>query len=219
MPAHVQPRSRGRPRGRPRGDSDCRERLIAAALPAFTRLGFDGAGLRAIAADAGCDVSMVAHHFGSKAGLWRAVADRVVDRHEAWLPVAESLVHAAMPLGERVSRLLESMMDNLAAVPAYVMFVTREIAEAGDRRDYLTDRLIRPGVEACTPLWREAIEAGMIRPLEPAILQIGLFGAFSMVLSSREVIGQLAGREFGLDELKRALCHGLLGEFVLRPTG
>ena len=42
-------------------------------MEAFARNGYDGASLRAIALAADCDVSMVAHYFGSKAELWRAM--------------------------------------------------------------------------------------------------------------------------------------------------
>lgn len=201
-----------RPRGRPlRGDSDCRERLLVAALAAFTRLGYEGAGLRTIAAEAGCDVSMVAHHFGSKAGLWRAVAEGVVLRHEAWLAEARALVAAPLPAAERVARLTDSMMDELADSPAQVSFVTREFAEPGERLDYLVERLIRPGVEACAPLWREAMAAGVMRETDPVVLQLGLVGAFSLVLSSRAVYSRLGGREIGMDELKRELRRAVLG--------
>ncbi|QDF98338.1 hypothetical protein CJ010_18230 [Azoarcus sp. DD4] len=213
MPAPDAPRRRGRPRG---GDSDCRDRLLEAALSAFTRLGFDGASLRTIAGEATCDVSMIAHHFGSKAGLWRAVADLVVLRHEAWLRTAEALVSAPLPVEQRVFRLIETMIDSLAEVPAYVMFVTREIAEPGERRDHLVERLIRRGVETCVPLWREAMAAGLFRPVEPVVLQIGLFGAFAMVLSARDVIAELSGRALGVEELRRELCCALLGEIVVQ---
>ncbi len=74
MPANDASRSPGRPRG---GDSACRGRLLEAAMEAFARSGYDGASLRAIALAADCDVSMVAHYFGSKAELWRAMVDEL----------------------------------------------------------------------------------------------------------------------------------------------
>ncbi|ANQ86076.1 TetR/AcrR family transcriptional regulator [Azoarcus olearius] len=205
------PRSPGRPRG---GGGDCRERLLAAALQAFTRLGFDGAGLRLIAAEAGCDASMVAHHFGSKAGLWRAVAEQVVLRHQSWLVEARSVIAAPLPAAERVGRLTDCMMDHLADSPAQLGFVTREFAEPGERLDYLVERLIRPGVEACGPLWREAMAAGVLAEADPVVLQIALVGAYSLVMSSRAVQARLAGREIPLDELKRELRRAVLGNLA-----
>ncbi|THF61523.1 TetR family transcriptional regulator [Pseudothauera nasutitermitis] len=206
------PSSAPRTPGRPRGATDCRERLLAAALPAFTRLGFDGAGLRAIAAAAGCDASMVAHHFGGKAGLWRAVVERVALSHDDWLRAAATLAEPRAPVAGRVGALLDSMMDALAGMPDYVNFTLRALAEPEERRGFLVDRLIRPGVEILSPLWREAMAAGVLRPVEPLVLQFALFGACSMVLASREVRVQLGGRELGVEELKAELRGALLGE-------
>ncbi len=61
-------RRRGRPRAEERPD-DTRQRLIAVARRRFATEGFDRASLRAIAAEAGVDASLIRHYFGDKAGL------------------------------------------------------------------------------------------------------------------------------------------------------
>jgi AcrR family transcriptional regulator len=60
-----------RGRGRPPGGSapDTRERIVAAARTLFAERGFDGSSLRAIAAAAGVDASLIRHYFGDKSGL------------------------------------------------------------------------------------------------------------------------------------------------------
>ncbi|HEU5270299.1 MAG TPA: TetR family transcriptional regulator [Jatrophihabitans sp.] len=60
-----------RRRGRPRADraGDTRQRLIAAARGRFAADGYQRASLRAIAADAGVDASLIRHYFGDKSGL------------------------------------------------------------------------------------------------------------------------------------------------------
>jgi AcrR family transcriptional regulator len=47
-----------------------REAILAAARRAFTELGYDGAGVREIAALAGINVALVNRYFGSKEGLF-----------------------------------------------------------------------------------------------------------------------------------------------------
>jgi AcrR family transcriptional regulator len=82
MPA-GQPGKRGR--GRPRaadGTPDARDRLLEAARARFASDGFDRASLRAIAADAGVDASLVRHHFGDKNGLLIATMQLPVDPAE-----------------------------------------------------------------------------------------------------------------------------------------
>jgi len=66
MSGTASPRRRGRPSG---GATDARERILASARSAFADKGFDGASLRAIAADAGVDASLISHYFGDKSGL------------------------------------------------------------------------------------------------------------------------------------------------------
>src|SRR5579863_5674406 len=67
---NVKPRGPGRPgKGRPDGAL----LLLKAAQSAFARHGFEGASLRGIAAAAGVDPALAAHHFGSKEALWEEV--------------------------------------------------------------------------------------------------------------------------------------------------
>ena len=54
------------------------QRLRASALRLYARQGPTGTGVREIAADAGAAPGLIRHHFGSKAGLSRAVDDLVL---------------------------------------------------------------------------------------------------------------------------------------------
>jgi AcrR family transcriptional regulator len=77
--------TRPRGRGRPRADDDlpdARDRLLEAARARFASDGFDRASLRAIAADAGVDASLVRHYFGDKNGLLVATMQLPVDPAE-----------------------------------------------------------------------------------------------------------------------------------------
>lgn len=71
----------GRGRGRPRGSTsaDRRAAILASARRAFAARGYQGTAVRAIAADAGVDPSLVAHYFGSKEGLFVATMELPVD--------------------------------------------------------------------------------------------------------------------------------------------
>ncbi|HEX2178937.1 MAG TPA: TetR family transcriptional regulator [Actinomycetota bacterium] len=58
-------------------DLTARARIRDAALALFGRLGYDGTGMRAIAAEAGVSPALVVHHFGSKEGLRKACDEYV----------------------------------------------------------------------------------------------------------------------------------------------
>src|SRR5271155_609650 len=55
---------------RRRGAEATRAAILEAGKAHFARLGYDRAGLRDIAADAGVDVALVARYFGGKEGLF-----------------------------------------------------------------------------------------------------------------------------------------------------
>ena len=57
-----------------------RDRLIETAIYQFGKLGFDGASTRDIAAAADTSMSNITYHFGSKEGLFHAVAESIAAR-------------------------------------------------------------------------------------------------------------------------------------------
>ena len=54
-------------------DNNCRDNLIAAAIPLFAAKGFNGVSVREVAAASGANLSMISYYFGSKEGLYAAV--------------------------------------------------------------------------------------------------------------------------------------------------
>ena len=53
------------------------DRIARAALHEFSRLGFDGASTRTIAAKANVNQGLLTYYFGTKLELWKAVVDRL----------------------------------------------------------------------------------------------------------------------------------------------
>ncbi|WP_436534344.1 TetR family transcriptional regulator [Actinoplanes sp. HUAS TT8] len=60
---------------RPRNAAATRQAILTSAITAFTRFGYDGVGVRDIAADAGVTAMLVNRYFGSKEGLFTEVVD------------------------------------------------------------------------------------------------------------------------------------------------
>ncbi len=58
-----------------RDSAATRATILTAAQEAFTRLGYDGAGVREIARAAGVDTRLISRYFGSKEGLFAEVVD------------------------------------------------------------------------------------------------------------------------------------------------
>src|SRR5262245_30735542 len=62
------------PKHRPRNAAATREAILNSAIRNFARAGYDGVGVREIAADAGVTAMMVNRYFGSKEQLFAEVA-------------------------------------------------------------------------------------------------------------------------------------------------
>lgn len=86
--------------GRRPGSPDTRESILAAARGRFSRTGYRGATIRAIAGDAGVDPALVHHYFGTKRGLFTAALELPIDHR-----VPDAVLEGPRrQIGERVIR-------------------------------------------------------------------------------------------------------------------
>jgi len=84
-----------------RGDAT-RQKLLAASIEVFGRLGFDGASTRAVADEAGVNLQAIPYYFGSKDGLYVATAEHIATQIKSH--VAELYVRAQARLAEAEAR-------------------------------------------------------------------------------------------------------------------
>lgn len=202
------PRRPGRPRSK---DGDSRERLLAAALSAFSQLGFEGAGLRAIAEAAGYDVALIFHRFGSKEGLWRAVVESVAADFQVSLrDELQPLLQGEAPLVQRVTQVVDLFVDKLLQRPEITMLIMREISDPGERRDFLVAQLLRPSCDGFAPFWAQAMAAGLLRPADPVVFHVGIFGGLAMILAFRGILPNLGAAAMDLAQLKAHIHRSLL---------
>lgn len=202
-------RSPGRPRG---GDSDCRDRLLDAAMSAFAGSGYEGASLHAIALAAGFDVSMVAHYFGSKAELWLAVVDEAAGRmRAAHAEIAAELYAPGVSAAQRLRLGVEFLFDQIASDPRLASLVLREASGEGERAACVEERLIRPNLAFYRPLWDEAMREGVFGESDPVVAHAAMIGAIALLVSSRASIARLVGREMDLARLRDEFCQGVFG--------
>lgn len=131
-------RRRGRPRA---GQSDARERILAAAVDEFGDLGYDAATVRGIAARAGVDSALVHHYFGTKSDLF---GESIGAPMRPDIAVPEILAGPRDEVGERILRylletwedpdvrrrgvaLLRTTIGNKLTTPLLAGFISREL--------------------------------------------------------------------------------------------
>lgn len=130
--------------GRRRGAPDTKGEILAAASTVFGEKGYDGATMRAIAAEAGVDPALVHHYFGTKEKLFLAAMEIPFD--PALIAAAVAGRGADAGIGERAIRtfiavwgqpagrgpmlaLLRSAMQHEAAARLLRQFVTRALLD------------------------------------------------------------------------------------------
>lgn len=186
---------------------DTRTRLIAVALRQFGNQGFAAASIRSIAAGAETNVASIAYHFGSKAGLYRACAERVADLVDATLgPTGET---GSLPPGAAAARLeamIRAMVGFLVTAPmaeAMVGFILRELAEGGEALDLIYDRLFEPRHRELCTLWAAATG----QPAESEAVRLAVFAMIGQVVYFRIarslVLRRMGWRSVGPDEAGR----------------
>jgi len=193
--------------------------LLRAGQSAFARHGFEGASLRKIAATAGVDPALIAHHFGSKEAFWKAVVNRLVENLMPMLAELEELQEQVqIPIRLRFEKAIRRMIASVCEEPDLGMFFSRMNAERGETLDLVIEKMIRPHHDAFLPLLEEAMRANVIRTQPVELLYFMLWNTVLMTVSYRHVF-ELFEPTFGdLDQLHAAMADGILNTFFVDAT-
>jgi AcrR family transcriptional regulator len=130
-------------RGRRRGQPDTRAGILAAARSAFAELGYDGASIRRIAADATVDPALVHHYFGTKEQLFVAALELPVNPAEIAPQIAAGGLDG---FGERLVRAFLAAWDSPAGPTGIALLRSATRHEWAGRllREFLLGRVIVP---------------------------------------------------------------------------
>ncbi len=139
-----------------------RKRLLDAAEVLFVERGYHGTSLGSIGRGAGVNTSLIAHHFGSKAGLWQATFQRLMARY-----FERQLARLEGADGRGIDLLDESMrayFDFLAGSPQTVRAKAWLFLEGDRKPSDATLTVVEHGLKRL----RQGQELGLIRGDLPA---------------------------------------------------
>lgn len=195
--------------------SETRERILAAALQAFSEKGFDGATTREIATRADVTLGLLQYYFGSKASLWRAAVDLAFAEMRTGL---ESVLEAGGPSDERerLRLLVRAHVHFVARRPEFVRIMHDEGKRRGPRMRWLVDRYVKPLFDAVIPSIERAQEAGIlpagIAPVHFVYIMAGSAGVmFHQAEECKRVAGIDPSEDAVIEAHARALEHLLVG--------
>jgi TetR/AcrR family transcriptional regulator len=196
-------------------EQDGRERILATAICAFSELGYAGATTAGIARAAGVTQPLVHHHFGSKAGLWRAAMDAVFSNVPRLPTISDGMTARAT-----IMTTVERFVRFVAAHPEATRIIAREGAAPSPRLDYLLKHHLHEPFRQVVDLIRAAQAAGDVsadvRPELCLFLVLGagshLFDVAALAQRSQGIdTGSAWTREAFLTVMRTVLEHGLFG--------
>jgi AcrR family transcriptional regulator len=128
--------------GRRPGNQDTRESILTAARRAFAQRGYDGASIRAIAAEASVDPALVHHYFGTKDKLFLESLEVPLDPRKFLPAILQGGVDG---IGERLVRTFLSVWDSPAGTAAAAVLRSAVAHDWSARllREFLTSQILR----------------------------------------------------------------------------
>lgn len=196
-------------------DHDTRERILRAALAAFSERGFDGATTRDIAARAGVNHGLIPYYYGDKSRLWRAAVDRAFGELDAALRLVHDAPDAVNDR-ERVRSMLRGYVRFVARNPEFVRLMHEEGKRRGPRMRWLVDRHVKPLYDAIVRLLAESpVRGALPADIPPVHLHYILAGSVGVIFHQAEECKRLTGvdpfDDAAVENHVRAVEYLLLG--------
>ena len=175
MPNHEASRSARKTSARQRSNrrpisAATREAILNAAEEEFAARGFGGARADAIARRAKVNKALPFYHFGSKALLYEEVLKRALARLG---DIVARSIESQQPQ-ERLVSFVRDLSAYLAANPNWLKIITRELVDDGARSRAIARRYLKPLVDASHAEIARAIEAGLMRAMDPLQIMISI---------------------------------------------
>jgi AcrR family transcriptional regulator len=221
----MPPRKKASPDGREARSVETRRRLLATAGHLFGARGFDGVSTREIAEAARVNAALITYHFGTKEGLYIAVAESIGERGRAtfeplWTASPEATRSpdaAAEQLRALLRGLSRGMLTTIRDEGGAWGFIVREQMHPSPAFDALFGRYIRPMHERLAAL----VGAATRRAASSAEVILDTHALVGMVLGfvvARETLLRRTGWAKYSDD-RVAQIADELGDLALRALG
>jgi AcrR family transcriptional regulator len=173
-------------------DMNGKQKLLKAAAIEFSKHGFEGSSVLAIARRAGVKQPLLNYHFGGKDGIWRAVIE---DGYRDTVEVEKAMEAQkfdADPL-HRLKQLLLSFALINSRRPSVHAIMQKEVMFPSSRLDWLVDNYMSPFNQRLNSLIEECMQQGIVRKYPVEQLSVMLTG----VLVSYFLASELPERMYG----------------------
>ena len=144
-------------------------KLLDAALEAFSENGFKGTSTRDIAERAGVHHPLITYHFKNKDKLWRAAADRVFRDFRRSLAASLENHQDECPK-QRMASMVKAYVHYAKSQPALHKVMVQEASYPNPRLDWLIETHLSPFFDATFTMLEELQQAGVAVQGNPKLL-------------------------------------------------
>ncbi len=170
------------------------QKLLDAAIEAFSENGFKGTSTRDIAERAGVHHPLITYHFRNKDQLWRAAADHLFSAFTLALSKAVE-EHRDMCPKKRMSALIRVYVNYAKSHPALHKVMIQEASYPSERLDWLVDTHLKPFFEVTFGMIKKLQDAGVSPSGNPALL----FSMIRLCSGGLLALGNELKRSSGID--------------------
>ena len=197
------------------------QKLLDAAVEAFSESGFKGTSTRDIADRAGVHHPLITYHFKNKDQLWRSAADRIFREFNISLVKAMAEVPESRPRA-RAETFIRTYVRYAYNQPALHKFILQESSHPSARLDWLVENHLKPLFDIVVKSLRELQALGVAPPGDPAILFNMIRVSAGGLLALSEEIKGTSNIDFdsedNLDELADMIVRCFLpGDEINKP--
>lgn len=145
------------------------QKLLDAAVLAFSENGFKGTSTRDIADRAGVHHPLITYHFKNKEQLWRAATDQIFSEFNISLVKAMAEVPEVNPKA-RAEVFVRTYVKYAFSQPALHKIILQESSHPSDRLDWLVATHLKPLYDQVVGSIKKLQELGISPPGNPALL-------------------------------------------------
>lgn len=145
------------------------QKLLDAAIEAFSENGFKGTSTRDIADRAGVHHPLITYHFKNKDRLWRAATDRIFREFNISLVKSMAEISDAEPKA-KAEAFIRTYLRYSRSQPALHRIILQEANSECDRMQWLVDNHLRPMFDVVHKALTNLQEIGVAPQGSPAML-------------------------------------------------
>lgn len=146
-----------------------KQKLLDAALEAFSENGYKGTSTRDIAARAGVHHPLITYHFSNKDRLWRSAVKYVFADFIAELQKVQETFAGECPKS-RFAAMIRIYVHHAARFPALHKIVLQESSYQSERLEWLSENFLRPLAGSAEEYIGELQEMGVATPGDPLLI-------------------------------------------------